>query len=222
MELKNANFFRGVDFVYVRFYKQSNDIPRSWRITPGANYSALIKSVNSYTISVVFYDDSDQIIETLIPYAEMDNTVKVIIPHTIKKFETICDEHTLTEEDFKAASEMCDIYQGCKELVDSTQRYAEAQSKMVDKIILDAFTVHLGCKSVEDVYEIITSESKFGWLNAYIHLINDSIQSNIDPIGTSLSYFQVSPISKPFERSDTLLEKLRECWKTIYGEGDNT
>jgi len=70
--------FKYITFVEIEFFK-SHIIPPTWDIkaSPFARYYALVTNASDYTISVVFKDDSNKLIETLIPFSAFDKTLHV-------------------------------------------------------------------------------------------------------------------------------------------------
>lgn len=63
------------NYVTLAFVK---DIPETWNIKPRTWYHCLIKNCDEKTLSVVFFDEADQLIETLIPYADL-NTGQIFV-----------------------------------------------------------------------------------------------------------------------------------------------
>lgn len=63
------------NYVTLAFVK---DFPETWNIKPRTWYHCLIKNCDEKTLSVVFFDDADQLIETLIPYTDL-NTGQIFV-----------------------------------------------------------------------------------------------------------------------------------------------
>lgn len=78
--------FKYITFVEIEFFK-NHIIPPTWDIeaSPFKRYYALVTNASDYTISVVFKDDSNKLIETLIPFSAFDKTLHVNEIQTLKQ-----------------------------------------------------------------------------------------------------------------------------------------
>lgn len=78
--------FKYITFVEIEFFK-SHIIPPTWDVeaSPFKRYYALVTGASDYTISVVFKDDSNKLIETLIPFSAFDKTLHVNEIQTFKQ-----------------------------------------------------------------------------------------------------------------------------------------
>ena len=78
--------FKYVTFVEIEFFK-NHVIPPTWSIeaSPFKRYYALVTNVSDYTISIVFRDDSNKLIETLIPFSALNKTLHVNVVQTYKQ-----------------------------------------------------------------------------------------------------------------------------------------
>lgn len=86
--------FKYITFVEIEFFK-NHVIPPTWDIeaSPFTRYYALVTNVSEYTISIVFRDDSNKLIETLIPFSAFDKTLHVNVVQTYKQgSRKICDQ----------------------------------------------------------------------------------------------------------------------------------
>ena len=103
---KCQEFFKKEDFVYLKF-EHGFTIPISWNVSKESTYPALIKSFDDFTVSVIFYDDSKQLIETLIPYEEIGSTISVssaAYRKSLNDFYKKCAEITKEEFDLEAVT----------------------------------------------------------------------------------------------------------------------
>ena len=78
--------FKYITFVEIEFFT-NHTIPPTWNIkrSPFTRYYALVTNVSDYTISIVFRDDSNKLIETLIPFSAFDKTLHVNVVQTYKQ-----------------------------------------------------------------------------------------------------------------------------------------
>lgn len=78
--------FKYITFVEIEFFK-SHIIPPTWDIeaSPFKRYYALVTNVSDYTISIIFRDDSNKLIETLIPFSAINKTLHVNVVQTYKQ-----------------------------------------------------------------------------------------------------------------------------------------
>lgn len=78
--------FEYITFVEIEFFK-SHIIPPTWDIeaSPFKRYYALVTNASDYTISIIFRDDSNKLIETLIPFSAFDKTLHVNVVQTYKQ-----------------------------------------------------------------------------------------------------------------------------------------
>lgn len=86
--------FKYITFVEIEFF-MSHTIPPTWDIrrSPFKRYYALVKDASDYAISIVFKDDSNKLIETLIPFSAFDKTLHVNVVQTYKQCtQKICDQ----------------------------------------------------------------------------------------------------------------------------------
>ena len=69
-----------VEFCYRNYVTLAfvRDIPKTWNIKPRTWYHCLIKNCDEKTLSVVFFDEANQLIETLIPYTDL-NTGQIFV-----------------------------------------------------------------------------------------------------------------------------------------------
>lgn len=78
--------FKYTTFVEIEFFK-NHVIPPTWNIEASLfkRYYALVTNVSDHTISIVFRDDSNNLIETLIPFSAFDKTLHVNVVQTYKQ-----------------------------------------------------------------------------------------------------------------------------------------
>ena len=97
--------FKYITFVEIEFFK-NHIIPPTWDIeaSPFKRYYALVTNASDYTISVVFKDDSNKLIETLIPFSAFDKTLHVNEIQTLKQKSLPTRDHIC---DVVAALQFC-------------------------------------------------------------------------------------------------------------------
>lgn len=133
-----------------------------------------------------------------------------------KKFsENIGREFTV--EDFKEAMKIDYHMNLFNKIVDGI---VDEQTKIMDKIICDAFKDYLGCKSGEDMYIILTSIGHFFKYNSIVKLINEHLEATMMGFGPDRLVPQVGELSEPLKESDELKDKLINAWRTTYGTDD--
>lgn len=117
-----------------------------------------------------------------------------------------------TEEDFKEAmSNTPNLY------MDTVNTIIELESKMTDQAIFDSCRDCLGCKSADDVYNLMTTE-EFVHFNEIVTLINERIKAYVGSLGPwfASSVTQIRTMSKPLVKSDEMLKLYRERWDVLY------
>lgn len=124
-----------------------------------------------------------------------------------------------TEEDFKEAmSNTPNLY------MDTVNTIVELESKMTDQAIFDCCQDYLGCKSADDVYNLMTTE-EFVHFNEIVVLINERIKAYIRSLGPwfASSVIQIRTMQKPLVKSEEMLKLYQERWDALYNtdEEDN-
>jgi len=75
-------------------------IPESWNVKPMHIYHTLIKSCDKKSVSVVFFDESDQLIETILSYKDF-NTKRIWLLDWIQNgrgYESTDDDERIMKE----------------------------------------------------------------------------------------------------------------------------
>lgn len=117
-----------------------------------------------------------------------------------------------TEEDFKEAmSNTPNLYR------DMVNTIVELESKMTDQAIFDCCQDYLGCKSADDVYNLMTTD-EFVHFNEIVTLINERIKAYVGSLGPwfASSVIQIREMQKQLEKSDEMLKLYRERWNVLY------
>lgn len=69
--------FEHIKVIKVAFCKPKKELPTTWQITPGREYSAIIGNVSDCTLSIIFFDNYGQTVNTLVPFAQIGGEIKV-------------------------------------------------------------------------------------------------------------------------------------------------
>lgn len=124
-----------------------------------------------------------------------------------------------SEEDFKEAMDTPNLYK------DMVNTIVELESKMTDQAIFDCCQDYLGCKSADDIYNLMTTDA-FTRFNEIVKLINERIKAYVGSLGPwfASSVIQIRAMQKPLEKSDEMLKLYQERWDALYNteEEENT
>lgn len=125
-----------------------------------------------------------------------------------------------SEEDFKEAMEAMDTPNLYKDMVNTI---VELESKMTDQAIFDCCQEYLGCKSADDIYNLMTTDA-FTRFNEIVKLINERIKAYVGSLGPvfASSVIQIREMQKPLVKSDEMLKLYRERWDVLYNEEETT
>lgn len=69
--------FEHIKVVKVAFCKSKKELPATWQITPGKEYSAIIGSVSDCSVSIIFFDNYGQTLNTIVPFSQIGGEIKV-------------------------------------------------------------------------------------------------------------------------------------------------
>ena len=97
------------------------------------------------------------------------------------------------------------------------QDICDFEIKTYNKCILEAFERYLGCKSGEDVYNILTNPTTFFRYNAYVEYINERIKWYFEGYGLYY-HVEVGQLKEPVPKSDELLETFKNAWEEYKNE----
>lgn len=123
-----------------------------------------------------------------------------------------------SEEDFKEAMDTPNLYN------DMVNTIVELESKMTDQAIFDCCQEYLGCKSADDIYNLMTTDA-FTRFNEIVKLINERIKAYVGSLGPwfASSVIQIRAMQKPLVKSEEMLKLYRERWDVLYNnEEENT
>lgn len=118
----------------------------------------------------------------------------------------------LTPEDFKLTEETIKAMKPFNYLFEQLSNEAV---RLTDKAFFDCMQDYLGCKSADDIYNILTTAS-FVRFNEIVPLINDRVKEYI-------GYYSIGygEMKEPMKQSEELLMKFRNEWEDIYGTDKN-
>jgi len=89
-----------------------------------------------------------------------------------------------------------------------------------DKACFDCFREYLGCKTADDVFKIMTTESMYHLYNEIVPLINQRIGEYLNLTG--IGFLGFCETDKPADDSKESLDRLRARWEEIYNENAAT
>ena len=69
--------FEHIKVVKVAFCRSKKELPTTWQITPGKEYSAIIGGVSDCSVSVIFFDNYGQTLNTIVPFSQIGDEIKV-------------------------------------------------------------------------------------------------------------------------------------------------
>ena len=122
-----------------------------------------------------------------------------------------------SEEDFKEAMDTPNLYK------DMVNTIVELESKMTDQAIFDCCQDYLGCKSADDIYNLMTTDA-YTRFNEIVKLINERIKAYVGSLGPwfASSVLQIRAMTKPLVKSDEMLKLYRERWDILYNNEEET
>ena len=69
--------FEHIRVVKVAFCRSKKELPTTWQITPGKEYSAIIGSVSDCSVSIIFFDNYGQTLNTIVSFSQIGGEIKV-------------------------------------------------------------------------------------------------------------------------------------------------
>lgn len=69
MSKKNKDFGSSFGFMFIK-----DEFPPKWNVSPFKVYTAIVRKYSKTGMSVVFFDDGDQIIDTIFSYKDFTGT----------------------------------------------------------------------------------------------------------------------------------------------------
>ena len=131
----------------------------------------------------------------------------------ISKFEGRNDKiPELTPEDFELTNATIEAMKPYNDLI---KQLSDELIRLTEKAFFDCMQDYLGCKSADDIYNILTTAS-FVRFNEIVPLINDRIKEYIGYYGSGYG-----EMKEPMKKSEEFLEKLKSRWNEIYETGGN-
>lgn len=159
-----------------------------------------------------------ELIEKARKHKSTDSTFPKETPQLTKEYPDLVD----AAENFSARDliEAAKNFSGHSLYTDVVNQFVGEKTKDVDRIVFDCCQEHLGCKTADDVFVMVTSPVMFHRYNDILPYINEKITQEVGSFGSPSGEccIKLGELTKPAKKSCEILETLRARWEEVYNE----